>query len=135
MFSALLISALLSQTAPSLGQGRAHVDALRKTDCTKLWAKSGKAAGQHFKSLQALQKFAGALRSYGAETKLESEGMTEHDGAFVYSRVMAVSNWARGLTLERVTDLPGPRNKLKVTMWLARDPRMLIAGTAEKEIA
>lgn len=48
-----------------------------------------------------------------------------------------VQQWieARGLRLERVTDLPGPRNKLKVTMWLARDPRMLIAGAAEKEIA
>ena len=48
-----------------------------------------------------------------------------------------VRQWieARGLTLERVADLPGPPNKLNVTMWLARDPRMLIAGAAEKEIA
>ncbi len=48
-----------------------------------------------------------------------------------------VRQWieARGLALDRVLDLPGPPNKLKVTMWLARDPRMLLAGAAQRELA
>ena len=48
-----------------------------------------------------------------------------------------VRQWveARGLALDRVVDLPGQRNKLKVTMWLAHDRRMLIAGSAEREVA
>ena len=48
-----------------------------------------------------------------------------------------VRQWieARGLALDRVVDLPGPRNKLKVTMWLAQDRRMLVAGNAEREVA
>lgn len=48
-----------------------------------------------------------------------------------------VRQWieARGLALDRVVDLPGPRNKLNVTMWLARDPRMLLAGAEQRELA
>ncbi len=48
-----------------------------------------------------------------------------------------VRQWieARGLVLDRVLDLPGQRNKLKVTMWLARDQRMLVAGLPEREVA
>jgi len=48
-----------------------------------------------------------------------------------------VRQWieACGLALERASDLPGPRNKLKVTMWLARDPRILVAGAAQPEMA
>jgi ArsR family transcriptional regulator len=48
-----------------------------------------------------------------------------------------VRQWieARGLALDRVIDLPGQRNKLKVTMWLARDQRMLVAGVPEREVA
>lgn len=43
-----------------------------------------------------------------------------------------VRQWieARGLALDRMVDLPGQRNKLKVTMWLAHDRRMLVAGSA-----
>jgi ArsR family transcriptional regulator len=48
-----------------------------------------------------------------------------------------VRQWieARGLALDRVVDLPGPRNKLKVTMWLAHDRRILVAGSATREMA
>ncbi len=48
-----------------------------------------------------------------------------------------VRQWieARGLALDRVVDLPGQRNKLKVTMWLAQDRRMLVAGNATREVA
>ncbi|HET7715699.1 MAG TPA: metalloregulator ArsR/SmtB family transcription factor [Bauldia sp.] len=48
-----------------------------------------------------------------------------------------VRQWieARGLALERVVDLPGQRNKLKVTMWLAHDRRMLVAANTEREVA
>ncbi len=48
-----------------------------------------------------------------------------------------VQQWieARGLELERVVDLPGQRNKLKVTMWLARDRRILMAGVGQREVA
>jgi ArsR family transcriptional regulator len=48
-----------------------------------------------------------------------------------------VRQWieARGLELERVVDLPGQRNKLKVTMWLARDPRIVVAEAGQREVA
>lgn len=48
-----------------------------------------------------------------------------------------VRQWieARGLALDRVVDLPGQRNKLKVTMWLAQDRRLLVAGSAPRERA
>jgi ArsR family transcriptional regulator len=48
-----------------------------------------------------------------------------------------VRQWieTRGLELERVVDLPGQRNKLKVTMWLARDPRIVVADAAQREVA
>jgi ubiquinone/menaquinone biosynthesis C-methylase UbiE/DNA-binding HxlR family transcriptional regulator len=48
-----------------------------------------------------------------------------------------VRQWieARGLAFDRVIDLPGPRNKLKVTMWLAHDRRILVAGSATREMA
>lgn len=48
-----------------------------------------------------------------------------------------VRQWieARGLALDRAVDLPGQRNKLKVTMWLAHDPRLLVAGGATREMA
>ena len=41
-----------------------------------------------------------------------------------------VDRGARASSLDRVVDLPGQRNKLKVTMWLAHDRRMLVAGNA-----
>jgi len=40
-----------------------------------------------------------------------------------------------GLAFDRAVDLPGQRNKLKVTMWLAHDPRVLVAGNPERELA
>lgn len=104
---ALLLTAVLSQSAPSLGHGRAHVAALRSGNLEKTWAKSGALPGQQFRSFAALQKFAAGLRSYGEEAKVVSEGLTERNGAFVYTRVMAVSNWARGLTLELTMDAKG----------------------------
>ena len=40
-----------------------------------------------------------------------------------------------GLSFDRAVDLPGQRNKLKVTMWLAHDPRLLVAGSTKRELA
>ena len=47
-----------------------------------------------------------------------------------------VRQWieACGLALDGAIDLPGQRNKLKVTLWLAHDRRMLVAGTNEREV-
>lgn len=103
----LLLSLMLSQSAPSLGQGRAHVEALRTGELNKTWARSGKAPGQQFKSLAALQKFAAGLRSYGEESKLVSEGLSERNGLAVYQRVAGVTNWARGLEVELTMDGQG----------------------------
>lgn len=100
----ILISLMLTQSAPSLGQGREHVAALRSGKLNKTWAQ---VPGQQFASLAALQKFAAGFRSYGEESKLVSEGMAERNGAFVYTRVAAVTNWARGLSVEVVMDQQG----------------------------
>lgn len=104
MMLGVLISLMLTQSAPSLGQGREHVAALRSGKLNKTWAA---VPGQQFASLAALQKFAAGLRRYGEESKLVSEGMTERDGSYVYTRVSAVTNWARGLALEVVMDAEG----------------------------
>lgn len=103
----ILISVLVAQSAPSLGAGRAHVEALRSGELRQVWAKSGGLPGQQFSSLAALQKFAAGLRSYGQEAKVISEGLAEREGVFVYTRVMAVSNWARGLTIELTMNAQG----------------------------
>lgn len=103
----LIIAVVLSQSAPSLSQGRAHVEALRKTDLVKTWAKSGGVSGQQFKSLAALQKFGAGFRSYGTESKLVSEGLGEKNGLTIYTRVMAVTNWARGIAIEITMDPQG----------------------------
>lgn len=103
----LLISLLITQSAPSLGQGRAHVEALRSADVVKTWARSTGAPGLKFGSLGELQRFAANLRGYGQESKVVSEGLSERNGVFVYRRVMAVSNWARGMTVELELDAQG----------------------------
>lgn len=50
----------------------------------------------------------------------------------------AVRHWmeAAGLDPDRVVDLPaGDKGKLTVTLWLARDRRILVAGGVEREVA
>lgn len=103
----LILTVVLAQGAPSLSQGRAHVEALRSGRLDQTWAKSSGLAGQQFGSLAALQKFAAGLRSYGTESKLVSEALAERNGQFVYTRVMAVTNWARGLTVSLTLDEQG----------------------------
>ena len=107
MTAGILLSLLLTQSAPSLGQGRTYVTALQSGDVAKAWQKSGSAPGQQFTSFAALQKFAAGLRSYGVESKLVSEGLSERNGNTVYQRVCAVSNWARGIEIELVMDPQG----------------------------
>ena len=49
-----------------------------------------------------------------------------------------VGQWvaAHGLDLGEVVELPaGDDDELKVTLWLAKDPRMAIAGATEREVA
>ncbi|HMN86303.1 MAG TPA: metalloregulator ArsR/SmtB family transcription factor [Bauldia sp.] len=49
-----------------------------------------------------------------------------------------VRQWmeAAGLAVDRAVDLPaGDRDKLKVTLWLARDRRIAVAGAAAREVA
>jgi murein DD-endopeptidase MepM/ murein hydrolase activator NlpD len=109
MFSGLLVPMLvLSQAAPSLGVGRAYVATLQKgKGLERTWAHNAKAPGQRFESFKAFQKFAAGVRSYGEETKLVSEGLSERSGTFVYTRVMAVKNWARGISVEVTMDRAG----------------------------
>lgn len=103
----ILLSLMLTQSAPSLGQGRNYVKAFRTGDLAKTWGRSGTAPGQKFSSLAALQQFAAGLRSYGDESKLVSEGLSERNGQMVYLRVSAVTNWARGIEVELVMDGQG----------------------------
>jgi len=103
----ILISLMLAQSAPSLGQGRAYATALRTGDVNSTWARSGTAPGQQFGSLAGLQKFSATVRSFGDESKLVSEGLSERSGLMVYQRVSAVTNWARGAELELVMDPQG----------------------------
>lgn len=90
MSLALVLSLCVAQAAPSLGDGRAQVAALR----------SGAVATEH-------RKLGDALRSYGTEWKVISEALGERDGAFLYTRTMAVSNWARGMVLTLSLDANG----------------------------
>jgi ArsR family transcriptional regulator len=49
----------------------------------------------------------------------------------------AVRQWIEGpgLALESARDLPAGEGKLTVTLWLARDRRMAIAGDGTREVA
>lgn len=107
MTAAILISLLMSQTAPSLGQGREYVTALRTGQVGQAWIRSSAAPGQQFGSLAGLQRFSAAVRGYGDESKLVSEGLSARNGLTVYKRVSAVTNWARGAELELVMDAQG----------------------------
>jgi murein DD-endopeptidase MepM/ murein hydrolase activator NlpD len=109
MASALVLALVLAQSGPSLSQGRANVQLLRSGDVVRAWKKSlGDVPGQQFTSAAALQRFAAGVRSYGAESKLVSEGLAmREDGTFTYTRVAAVANWARGFTLEITMDSRG----------------------------
>lgn len=107
MTVAVLLTLFLSQTEPSLGQGRAYVRAFRQGDLTSTWSKSAHAPGQRFRSLAALQNFAADLRKYGEESKVVSEGLSTQDGLTTYRRVMAVSKWARGIEVELTMDTKG----------------------------
>lgn len=82
MSFALLISLCVAQPAPSLADGRAHIDALRAN-----------------RVAPEFEKLGGAIRSYGVEWKVISEAMSEEDGQFRYVRTVAVSNWARGMRI------------------------------------
>ena len=103
----IVLSLMLTQSAPSLGQGRDYVKALRTGDLGKTWTRSGTAPGQKFSSLAALQQFAAGFRGYGDESKLVSEGLSERNGLMVYLRVSAVTNWARGIEIELIMDPQG----------------------------
>lgn len=102
----LLLSLSLAQSTPSLSLGRSYVTALRRGEEGGIWNRSRAALGQQF-TLPSLSKFGAALRSYGTETKVVVEGIAERNGSTVYRRVMAVSNWARGLELELTLDARG----------------------------
>lgn len=107
MLAAVLISLVLAQPSPSLGQGRAHVQTLRSGDVKHTWLISSASPDQKLGSLANLQKASTALRGFGTETKLVSEGLAEKNGSWVYTRVVAVSSWARGLIITLTMDGQG----------------------------
>jgi hypothetical protein len=79
---ALVVSLMLTQHAPSLADGRAHVRSLR----------DGKVEAK-FATLSR------AINSYGTETRMVSEALEPRDNGFTYTRTSAVTNWARGVTV------------------------------------
>lgn len=79
---ALVVSLVLTQHAPSLADGRAHMRALRE--------------GRVDAKFASLSR---AINSYGTESKLVSEALEPGVQGFTYTRTSAVTNWARGITV------------------------------------
>ena len=99
----LVLLTLLSQApsqAPSLSQGRTYVKWLLAGEAGKVWKAASPSLTQRFPTLESVSKFAAGARSYGTETRLVTESLSQRDGVSVYRRVMAVSNYARGMQLE-----------------------------------
>ncbi|MFT3710287.1 MAG: M23 family metallopeptidase [Archangium sp.] len=109
MSISLVLALVVTQSGVSLSQGRANVQLIRSGDVVRAWNKSlSSVPGQQFNSASALLRFANGVRSYGSESKLVSEGLAmREDGNYVYTRVSAVANWARGFTLEVTMDPKG----------------------------
>jgi murein DD-endopeptidase MepM/ murein hydrolase activator NlpD len=105
---------------PSTGQGRAYVRALLKGD-----VKSVAAASRGW-SADAVAKFSANLRGFGTETRVISESLSQRDGVTVYKRMMAVSNYARGIKVEVSMDELGHVVNLGID--LAREAAPTAAG-------
>ena len=99
---ALTLTLTLSQTAPSLGQGRALIKQMYELKGSKLWAASGPGLKQQLGSRASLTGFITKLqRDFGNEVRVISEGLASQDGELTtYRRVAAFSNWARGVEIE-----------------------------------
>lgn len=102
-----LVLTLVVAQEPSLGSARAVVAQLRQPDPAALWRARSPALERQFATEAQLRKFAAGLRSYGAEARVVSEGLSPDGELTVYRRVMAVANWARGLELELALDAQG----------------------------
>jgi len=86
--------------APSLSQGRSYVKSLLKSDGDLVWKSASPTLLRRYPNAQAVLKFAQGLQAFGTESRMVTEGLGVRDGLTVYRRVMAVSNYARGLQVE-----------------------------------
>jgi murein DD-endopeptidase MepM/ murein hydrolase activator NlpD len=102
MLTVALIMALgqAPSGAPSLSQGRSFVKALVRGDGALVWKSASPTLLKRFPSAAAVAKFAQSLQAFGTESRVVTEGLGVRDGLTVYRRVMAVSNYARGVQVE-----------------------------------
>ncbi len=106
------LTVLLAQapvsSGPSLSKGRSVVKWLMNGDAAQVWRAASPQLSQRFGGADAVAKFSGQVRSFGAETRLITEGLsTNKDGLTVYRRVMAVANYARGMQVDVTMDDAG----------------------------
>lgn len=109
MLSVVLILALgqAPTSAPSLSQGRSYVKWLVAGETGRAWRAASPALLKQLHNQAALERLAGSLRGFGKEARVVTEGLGERDGLTVYRRVMAVSNYARGVQVEITMDERG----------------------------
>jgi hypothetical protein len=107
----LALTVLLAQAdaapGPSLSKGRSYVKSLMNGEAAQVWRAASPVLLQKFGNADTVAKFAGQVRSFGTETRLISEGLTNKDGFTVYRRVMAVANYARGMQVDVTMDDAG----------------------------
>lgn len=125
----LTLITLLTQLAapapraePSLAQGRAYVKALFQGDVKAVYRPSA-----HSLPLASIATFSASLRGFGAETRSISESLISRDGVTVYRRMLAVSNYARGLKVEVSMDDAG--RVVQLSLDLAREAAPTTAGS------
>lgn len=87
---------------PSLAQGRAYVKALFQGDAQAVYRPSARSL-----PLASVAAFSASLRGFGTETRSISESLTAQGDLTVYRRMLAVSNYARGLKVEVSMDEAG----------------------------
>ena len=109
MLSVVLVLALgqAPTTGPSLSQGRSYVKWLVEGDTSRAWKAASPALIKKFPSPKALDPMAAGLRGFGSEARVVTEGLGQRDGLTVYRRVVAVSNYARGVEIEVTMDERG----------------------------
>jgi murein DD-endopeptidase MepM/ murein hydrolase activator NlpD len=107
VFTAALVSIALCQ-APSLKQARALADDVYAGRTAQLWRTSSASLRSQVKTEAGLLALLNQARNgLGAEVRVITEAMVDRDGATLYRRVSAVTNWARGMELELAFDASG----------------------------
>lgn len=106
MLTVTLLLALgqAAASAPSLSQGRRYVKWLVDGESARVWKSASRELVKKLGSAAGLERLGASVKAFGTEARVVAESLSERDGKTVYRRVVAVSNYARGMQIELTMD-------------------------------